>query len=199
MKIFEKIKILERATIILRIFLLIFSFYLIILTFLPKIEYNFFSFDTQINQETNLPTEIVQAKQRNENWLYIEKSKVSQKIIETNSIKKIHENVWIWPNSPKPQNGGNTVLLAHRYANIGGNRSSTFYNLPEMTIGDRVFLLWDGLVYEYEVFETMVVEPTAVEILENTQDNILTMFTCTPIWTSKQRFVVKSKLLNIWE
>jgi len=199
MNIIDKIKTLEKSTKIMRILLVVFAGYLLVFPYFPKIKYAFSTFNQEISFKEQLPVEIAEAKERGENFLYISKSQVSRKIIETDSIKKIHENVWIWPESKKPDVGGNTVLLAHRYASIGGNRASTFYNLPEMILGDKSYVLWDGKVYEYEVYETFVVDPSHVEILENTDENILTMFTCTPLWTSKERFVVRSKLIKTWE
>lgn len=199
MRIDEKIKILEKWTRVMRFFLVIFSVILLVTPYFPKIKYTFSSFETQLDPKENLPIVLIEAKIKGENFLYIEKSKVNRKIIETNSIRKVHENVWVWPSSSRPDLGGNTVLLAHRYANIGGERASTFYNLPDMSKGDKSFVLWNGKIYEYEVFETFVVDPDKIEILENTNEDILTMFTCTPLWTSKQRFVVRSKLIKVWE
>lgn len=183
----------------MRILLLIMALYLVTFPYFPKLEYAITYFNEDVNPKNNLPIEILNAKERGENLLYISKSQVNRKIIETDNIKKVHEDVWIWPDSSKPNQGGNTVLLAHRYASIGGNRASTFYNLPEMTIGDKSYVVWDGKIYEYVVFETFTVDPSHIEILNDSDESILTMFTCTPLWTSKQRFVVKSKLVNIWE
>lgn len=199
MRIDEKIKILEKTTKIMRIFLVVFAVYLLVFPYIPKIKFALSSFNQEVNKENNLPIEVLEAQERGEDLLFISKSQVNRKIIETDSIKKIHEDIWIWPESQKPDVGGNTVLLAHRYASIGGNRASTFYNLPEMVAGDKSYVVWDGKIYEYEVFETSVVDPSHIEILDNTEENILTMFTCTPLWTSKQRFVVKSNLIKIWE
>lgn len=184
---------------IMRIILIVMAFYLIAFPYFPKLEYAISYFNEDVNPKNNLPLEVLSAFERNENLLYISKSQVNKRIIETDNIKNIHEDIWIWPESKKPNEGGNTVLLAHRYASIGGNRASTFYNLPEMVIGDKSYVVWDGKIYEYVVFETFTVDPSHIEILDNTDENILTMFTCTPLWTSKERFVVRSKLVNVWE
>lgn len=183
----------------MRIVLMVMAFYLIAFPYFPKLEYAISYFNEDVNPKNNLPLDVLSALEREENLLYISKSQVNKRIIETDNIKNIHEDIWIWPQSKKPSEGGNTVLLAHRYASIGGNRASTFYNLPEMAVGDKSYVVWDGKIYEYVVFETFTVDPSRIEILDNTDENILTMFTCTPLWTSKQRFVVRSKLVNIWE
>ncbi len=199
MRIIEKIKILDRSTIVMRVILLVMAFYLVVFPYFPKLEYAVSYFNEDVDPKNNLPIEVLSALNRGENLLYISKSQVNRAIIETDNIKNIHEDVWIWPDSKKPNEGGNTVLLAHRYASIGGNRASTFYNLPEMATGDKSYVVWSGKIYEYEVFETFTVDPSHIEILQNTDENILTMFTCTPLWTSKERFVVRSKLVNVWE
>jgi LPXTG-site transpeptidase (sortase) family protein len=57
-------------------------------------------------------------------------------------------------------------------------------------VGQKLALFWEGKEYLYEVTETKVVEATAVEIEAPTKDKQLTIYTCTPIWTAKQRLVV---------
>lgn len=131
------------------------------------------------------------------NELIIPSINVNEEIVEASSIGPVHEKVWHRPGTSTPDQGSNTVLVAHRYATIGGNRSSTFYNLPDLKEGDSISVVWDGKLYTYEVYETAVVEPTAIEIEAPTTDAILTLYTCTPLWTAAQRFVVKARLTNI--
>ena len=41
-----------------------------------------------------------------------------------------------------------------------------------------------------------VVDPTQIEIEAPTDDPILTLYTCTPVWTAAQRLIVRSKLVS---
>lgn len=129
------------------------------------------------------------------NRLSIPSIGVEQEIMEAVSIEEIHEKVWRRPNTSMPDIGGNTVLVAHRYASIGGYRSSTFYHLPKILPGDKIYVTWDKVKYTYEVLDTQVVDPQDLWVEEPTDASILTLYTCTPLWTSDKRFVVRAKLL----
>ncbi|QQR50304.1 class E sortase [Candidatus Nomurabacteria bacterium] len=130
------------------------------------------------------------------NRLIIPSIDLNQEIIEADSIKEIHENVWHRPNASTPPMGSNTVLIAHRYASIGGLRSSTFYHLPKLVPGSVIKVVWDHQIYTYEITSTEIVDPTRLDIESPTPGSELTLYTCTPLWTSSQRFVVHARLLS---
>ncbi|MDO8560170.1 MAG: class D sortase [bacterium] len=106
----------------------------------------------------------------------------------------LRQGAWLIPGTPTPDRGGNTVLGGHRYL-YRPPSAKTFYNLDKVKAGDAITVTWQGKVYNYKVREVKIVEPYQVEILENTNENILTLFTCTPLFTSKQRLVVVAELL----
>jgi len=89
----------------------------------------------------------------------------------------------------------NFTLGAHRYAYRPPSKN-TFYNLDKVAVGDIVQVYWDGQEYNYQVDEVKVVEPEDVEILEPGDENKITLFTCTPLFTSKQRLVVTGRPIN---
>lgn len=129
------------------------------------------------------------------NYLVVPSLGIEKEIIETDTIRKVHEKVWRRPQGSTPEEGSNTVLVAHRYANIGGERASTFYSLPEIAIGADIYLRWEGIIYHYQATETKIVLPTEIEIEEPTDMPILTMYTCTPLWKADKRFVVTAPLI----
>ena len=99
------------------------------------------------------------------------------------------------PGTSNPEDGGNTVLAAHRFLYLSGG--STFYALDQAKPGDTFTLNWNGKKYVYTVFLSEVVSDRAVNIKQNTADSIVTLFTCTPLWTSKDRLVVQAKLTSV--
>ncbi|MFA5995381.1 MAG: class E sortase [Patescibacteria group bacterium] len=142
---------------------------------------------------------VAQFKQSNElipqdNHLYIPVINVNTKIVEGTSLKAIDkvEGVWHEPNTANPILPGNMVIAGHRFKWLPPNRT-TFYNLDKVKVGDEIIIVWQQHVYRYQVYETTVVQPTAVEIRDNHGFNELTIYTCTPLWTTKQRLVVKAK------
>jgi sortase A len=82
---------------------------------------------------------------------------------------------------------GNTALAAHRSHTYG----KMFNRLDELEIGDSITITTDQGVYEYTVYEFLVVSPDDVSVLyHNNQERILTLITCTPLYTATHRLVV---------
>lgn len=128
-----------------------------------------------------------------ENILVIPKIDVKVKIIEGESQEALDQGAWRMPTTSTPDKGGNTVISAHRFKYLPPN-NTTFYLLDKLNRGDRLFVYWQGKEYKYVVIESKVVEPTEISILDNTPDNRLTLFTCTPLFSTAKRLVVVSVL-----
>jgi sortase A len=65
-----------------------------------------------------------------------------------------------------------------------------------VAVGDPIELIWDVKKYSYQVTTSSVVTSRAVSIEDNTTQPILTLYTCTPLWTSQNRLVVVAKLIS---
>jgi len=180
-----------------------FAFFVMIDPFIPALSYEIQNLSTKkvFAQETDfsatpLPPMPTPVLTDNMNILYIPKINVKQEIIESATIKGIGHKAWRRPNTKTPDQGGKTVIIGHRYATIGGKRESVMYNLPKMEKGDLIYVYWEGKVYTYEVFDKKVVPATAVQVEFNTVEPTLTLYTCTPLWTAKNRLVIDSKLIS---
>lgn len=102
---------------------------------------------------------------------------------------------WIDPSTSTPDKGSNTALSAHRFR-YQPPHSKTFYLLDKLEDGDEVVVYWEGEKYTYEVNNSKIVKPTAVEVLDPTQSPTLTLITCTPLFSTKNRLVVTAELVN---
>ncbi len=131
------------------------------------------------------------------NSLIIPSIHLTTSVQQLASIEDLHTGSWLRPETSSPEKGSNTVIVAHRYTSIGGLTENTFYHLPKVQIGDAIYVDWLGNRYEYEVYNTKVVDPDNSEVEGPTTGSELTLYTCTPLWTSTQRFVVNSKLISI--
>jgi LPXTG-site transpeptidase (sortase) family protein len=87
----------------------------------------------------------------------------------------------------KPIDGGNTVIVGHRFTYSG---ASVFYHLDKVKSGEVLALFWEGKEFNYKVREIKVVPATAVEVEANTSNDQLTLYTCTPLWSAKDRLVI---------
>lgn len=115
-------------------------------------------------------------------------------IVESKTIKGIDNRIWRRPNSRTPDQGSNTVFVAHRIITLNGWRKGIFYRLPEVKVGDKVAVNWNGKVYNYTVYDRQIVGPKHVEIEFGTADSIITLYTCVYTAHGKDRVVVKARL-----
>jgi len=128
------------------------------------------------------------------NRLVIPQILVDGEIHEGTSPFTLDQGIWHRPLSSTPAEGGNTVLAAHRYLYSSG--PNTFYSLDKLAIGDEFYLMWEDKEYDYKVTSIREVPPTAIEIEAPTDANIVTLYTCTPLWSAKNRLVVVAELTN---
>lgn len=126
-----------------------------------------------------------------DNRLVIPKIALDEHIYTGDSAYLVNKGVWARPNTSTPPKGGNTVLVGHRFTYDG---PATFYSLDKVAKGDNIVVYWEGKEYDYQVETISVVPPTAIEVEAPTKDAQLTLYTCTPLWSAKNRLVIVSKL-----
>lgn len=91
-----------------------------------------------------------------------------------------------------PLGSGNAVLYGHD--DIEG---SVFGRLKDLQTGDEIdVLMADGTPAAYRVSAKAIMAPSAVQILQPTNDVRLTLFTCWPNWVDTQRVVVTASPAN---
>ncbi|SFQ14250.1 sortase A [Lachnospiraceae bacterium XBB1006] len=86
----------------------------------------------------------------------------------------------------QPGRVGNCVIAGHRNYTFG----KFFNRLDEVKVGDMIYVDTVEETYTYRVRETKVVDPTEVSILENTLNEQITLYTCTPIYIATHRLVI---------
>lgn len=135
-----------------------------------------------------------QKPQPDGNRLVIPKIGVDVNIVEGQDERSLFRGIWHFPASSTPDKGGNTVLTGHRFQYLAGPR--TLYLLDQMQVNDVIIVYWGGKEYDYKIVERKIVNPDAVDILDNTQQPRLTVFTCTPVFSTKQRLVLFAEPLT---
>ncbi|WP_102264154.1 class D sortase [Mesobacillus jeotgali] len=107
------------------------------------------------------------------------------------SDKNLDKGAGLLQGTPAPGMAGNSAIAAHRNRAYG----SMFNRLDEVGKGDIVTVRDKNNTYQYEVYETLVVEPHETSVLNGSQDEkVLTLITCTPIDTATHRLIVKAKI-----
>ncbi len=120
--------------------------------------------------------------------------------LEKTIQKGLQNGVVVHPVSAEPGNFGNFFLTGHSsyYTWDKGRYKDVFALLHEMKVNDIVEVYWEGKKYTYKMEEKRVVKPTAVEILEQPKDKKeITLMTCTPIGTNKNRLILVGKLQSV--
>jgi len=114
--------------------------------------------------------------------------------IHLGGLSELNKGVWHVPYTSTPDKGANTVLIGHRFTYSG---QAVFYHLDKMLVGDPLTVFWQGKAYHYQIFAITVVPPTEVSVEAPTAEPQLTIYTCTPLWTAKDRLVLRAKLIGI--
>ncbi len=157
----------------------------------------------EVNKDKSIVTEVQGLNKQisnqesipNYNMLVIPQMGVRGKIYEGSSEKTLLKGLWHMPGTSSNPESGNVVVTAHRYLRRPPN-PNTFYLLDKLKVGDEFYMYWQGKRYNYRVREIKVVKPEEVSILYNTPNPQLTLFSCTPLFTSKNRLVVISDLIK---
>lgn len=93
--------------------------------------------------------------------------------------------------TPMPGEKGNTCIAGHRSYTY----NQYFNRLDELGIGDIIKITTRTGEFNYVVYESKVVEPEEISVLDNTKGSEITLVTCTPIRVATHRLIVKGKLV----
>jgi sortase A len=132
-----------------------------------------------------VPTQGPQQAQR----IVIPSINVDAPIVQGDTWEPLKKGVGQHIGSADPGRTGNHVLSAHN--DIFGE---IFRNLDQLQPGDTIQVQTMSDSYTYIVTETLIVEPTQVEVLAPTEDPTITLISCYPYLVNTQRIVVRGIL-----
>ena len=108
--------------------------------------------------------------------------------------KALEDGVAQMVGTPLPGTGkGNTFIYGHSSADDKGPYSEIFARLDNLKFGDEIDLNLEKQEYKYWVFEKKFIEKTDLSVLEQTDDERLTLMTCWPIGTDDRRLIIVAK------
>jgi sortase A len=114
---------------------------------------------------------------------------VDAPVVQGDGWEQLKKGVAQHINSINPGKPGNLVLSAHN--DIFGE---LFRDLDQLEPGDEVILYTNQRSYTYIVEESDVVEPTAVEVMNQTKQPTVTLISCYPYLVDDQRIVVTGRV-----
>lgn len=89
----------------------------------------------------------------------------------------------------QPGESGNTVIFGHRFKYLPP-LSNSMFRLGGIEHGDTFTVNWQGTERLYRVFEKRIIDPSEVSVIEDMGDERVTLVTCHPVWSTKERLVV---------
>ncbi|MCB9823245.1 sortase [Candidatus Nomurabacteria bacterium] len=98
-------------------------------------------------------------------------------------------------NTANPGTIGNIVIGGHSSNNVfnPGKYKYVFVNLKRLEVGDILYLNFEGQRYTYKVtIANKIVAPSETNILAQTSTPTVTLFTCDPPGTNKNRLIVQA-------
>ena len=126
-------------------------------------------------------------------YLEISSINLKQYVVSGTSESLLEHGPGHYANTALPGMGGNVGIAGHRTT-----YGAPFAELDQLQIGDELILTVDSNKYHYSVDEVTVVEAIGGEyVLYNRGDDRLTLTTCHPKYSAKQRLVVTGILTKI--
>jgi sortase A len=121
---------------------------------------------------------------------------VEQFVVEGVTRDDLRKGPGHYPSTPLPGQPGNAAIAGHRTTH-----GAPFNQLDELVPGDPIVVTTLNGIYTYRVTESFVVDPSDISVLDPVVDeatgveNVLTLTTCTPEFSARQRLVIRAELV----
>lgn len=110
---------------------------------------------------------------------------VDKAVVEGVSVGDLKKGPGHYPSTPMPGQPGNAALAGHRTT-----YGAPFHRLDELEVGDDILVTTRQGSFRYEVAQAKVVSPGEIEVLDDFGDNRLTLTTCHPKYSARERLIV---------
>jgi sortase A len=121
--------------------------------------------------------------------MFIPRLKMRSPIVEGVTDPMFDLGIGHWPGTAMPGERGNAVYGGHRTAG-----PAPLYYVERLQVGDPIIILKGLKKVEYRVISKRIVKPTALWITHQSSGSMLTLFSCHPRHSTKQRYVIQAIL-----
>ena len=105
---------------------------------------------------------------------------------------------WVvkYPTTPNPWEWWNSFFFGHTSQEYRKKNPywTVFRNIPKLQLDDKVQIVWNGVLYEYKVLETVIVRPREVNDTYvnywNPNKEYITLMGCYPIGRTDKRMMI---------
>lgn len=110
-------------------------------------------------------------------------------VIQGIGVPDLRKGPGHYPATPLPGQLGNAAVAGHRTT-----YGAPFNRVDELAIGDPIIVTTLAGEYRYKVTQQLVVTPKQVSVLDPTPNATLTLTTCNPKFSAKERLVIHAAL-----
>jgi LPXTG-site transpeptidase (sortase) family protein len=113
-------------------------------------------------------------------------------------VEQLKQGVAQYSGTALPGEIGNSVIVGHSsdYIWSDGNYKNIFALLDKLVAGDQIIVQYKKEKYIYAVESSKVVGPNELSVLKRTVSPTLTLLTCYPVGTSRNRLIVTARLTS---
>jgi sortase A len=118
---------------------------------------------------------------------------VNKWVVAGATMDMLERGPGLFANTALPGQLGNSAIAGHRTS-----YGAPFSRIDQLDPGDDITVVTPRGSFTYAVTETKIVPATAVEVLDTVDPEkaTLTLVSCHPKWTSKERIVVSADLVD---
>ena len=123
--------------------------------------------------------------------LVIPRIGVDEFVVEGVSRSDLKKGPGHYPGTPLPGQPGNAAIAGHRTT-----WGQPFHRVDELAAGDEILVTTLQGSFRYEVVGTEIVSPRDVHVVEDQGDDRLTLTSCHPKYSARERIVVTAALVD---
>jgi sortase A len=121
--------------------------------------------------------------------LRIPKIGLDKTVVEGVGVPDLKKGPGHYPGTSMPGQAGNAGIAGHRTT-----YGAPFYEINELGPGDEIYVTTKQGSFLYEVTEQLIVSPDEIEVLHDKGDNRLTLTSCHPRYSARERMIVVAAL-----
>ena len=112
-------------------------------------------------------------------------------VFEGVTVETLRKGPGHMPWTPLPGQAGNAVISGHRTT-----YGRPFFNFDQLEPGDRIEIETAIGIHVYVVRDSFVVKPTDVWVTDDREGSWLTMTTCNPKFSARERLIITAELVE---
>ena len=121
----------------------------------------------------------------------IPKIGIEKAVVEGVGVNALKQGPGHYPTTPLPGQPGNAAIAGHRTT-----YGAPFFRTDELATGDLIQVTTRQGEFTYKVREKQIVKPTQNEVLQPSEENLLTLTTCHPRFSAAQRLIIVAELTD---